>query len=241
MAIQSKNNINEEKMEMAPNKMKNLSKVLFLVFFAFLTLSPAIAGMGLTPGRGTYNFTKQGGTIQFVISNPSSYDREFGVSIKDLPTTDGNRYVSKVIPSDKIVVKAGDFKVFNLQITPDETVEYGRRYAISLFVSDTGRLTEKGEQQGIGVSGLESISAGFYIYFENKGTTVSYGGFEEESTRRLQERLNQKPNYLPLILAIVLAAVLLGLLVFFIAKRRKEGEGGSGEDEIVVGSSQPKG
>ncbi|MFH0962344.1 MAG: hypothetical protein V1820_06710 [archaeon] len=212
--------------------------VLAAIFLAAI-LIPSFAGMGMSPASGTYNFTKQGGTIQIVVSNPNDYEREFAITMDNLPITDGNRYISKFTPADKITIKAKDFKVFYMHVTPDESVEYGRRYLVGIKVKDSGRLGPTGVSEGIGVSGLESVSAGFYIYFENKGTTVGYGGFEEESTRRLQERMNTKPNYLPLVLAIILVALMLGLLIFFIAKKRKEAAEG-GDDEIVV-SPQGKG
>lgn len=208
-----------------------------LLFTIALVFSAGFSGMGLTPASGTYNFTKQGGTIQFVVSNLNDYETEF--SIKPYGgASDGNRYIGKITPGEKVTVKPKDFKVFYLHVTPDETVEYGRRYIIGIQVKNTGALGPGGAGEGIGVSGLESASAGFYVHFENKGTTVNYGGFEEESTRRLQERMNQKPNYLPLILSIILIALLLGLFVFFLVKRKKDGDDG-GEEIVYSGGKGP--
>jgi hypothetical protein len=202
--------------------------VILVLAVALALLAPSFAGMGISPGAGNYNFTKQGGTLQVVISNLNAGDRQFKIVLEE--GFSGNRFLSKGIPSDLISVTGNDFKVINLLIKPDDTVEYGKPYLLAIRAIDaTGSA---GGSAGIGASGVESASASYYIIFENKGTTVSYGGFDEGATRAHFDELNAKKkfNIIPILIAFLIVAAILSVLTWFIAKRRKESE----KDEIVV-------
>jgi hypothetical protein len=199
-----------------------------------LVLIPSFAGMGVSPPSGTYTLSKQGGSIQVVVSNLNTYDRYFAIGPSG--THEGNKYVSNIFPSNKILVKANDFKTFSIQITPDDTVEYGKKYPVALSVADTGETSPNAATGGVGATGTEGADIGYWVIFENKGTVTNYGGVDEGATRARQAQLSKKPNYIPLVLAILLIVLLLAGLIFFISKRKKEEE----SDEVVVSPTKPK-
>lgn len=199
------------------------------VLLAFLVIAPSFAGMALSPATGTYNITRQGGVIQFVVTNMNTYDRYF--IIGQSGTFEGNRFIKSFSPESKILVKANDFRTFYMTIQPDDTVEYGRKYPLAILVRDSGEKVSgaSAPSGGIGATSVDSMGAGFYIIFQNKGTQINYGGFDEEATRQAQKDMQKPTNYLPLVLAILLIVVLLAGLFFFLRRRKQEDE-----DEIVV-------
>lgn len=204
-----------------------LKGVAFALLSLAILLAPAMAAMAVSPSSGDYNITRQGGTIQMVLSNINPVEAEF--KIAPVGNYEGNKFISKITPGDTLTVKPNDFKVFYVQIVPDETVEYGKPYKIIMSARNLGAV---GSQQGIGAAVGEQVIFGFNVIFENRGTTVSFGGFDEGATRQLQNEMNRKPNYLPLILAIILVLLLTAGLIYFLMWRRKKAQ--EEEEEIVV-------
>jgi hypothetical protein len=127
--------------------------LLFLFFFLLLPRAFAKIGIGIAPASGSYNFTLDGGTIDFTVYNTGDSDMNYTLTIS------GNASNFTTVEPKQIEIKANSYGTFKAIINPTKEVKEGETYTLIAIAT---ALT-KGS---IGVSAESRIT----VYFEGPRT-----------------------------------------------------------------------
>jgi|YelNatPaOPRAMG01_1025707.scaffolds.fasta_scaffold07066_15 hypothetical protein len=127
--------------------------LFFLLFFLLLPRAFAKIGIGIAPASGSYNFTLDGGAIDFTVYNTGDSDMNYTLTIS------GNASNFTTVEPKQVEIKAKSYGTFRAIINPTKEVKEGETY--TLIAIATALTTGS-----IGVSAESRIT----IYFEGPRT-----------------------------------------------------------------------
>ncbi|MEM7819146.1 MAG: hypothetical protein QW403_03340 [Candidatus Aenigmatarchaeota archaeon] len=127
--------------------------LFFLLIFLFFPLTFGKIGIGIAPGSGNYNFTLDGGTIDFTVYNTGDSDMVYTLTLS------GNASNFTSVEPTQMEIKANSYGVFKATINPTKEVKEGETY---ILIASARALTSG----SIGVGAESRIT----IYFEGPRT-----------------------------------------------------------------------
>lgn len=100
--------------------------IFFLFFLLLFNLASASVGIGIAPATGSYEFTLDGGTIEFTIYNTGSEDAVYRGVVSDEAAD-----FTTIEPKES-EVKANSYATFTATINPNRNVEAGDIYKLTV-------------------------------------------------------------------------------------------------------------
>lgn len=134
-----------------------MKSVKFLLFFLLIFLlfprTFGKIGIGIAPASGNYNFTLDGGTIDFTVYNTGDSDMVYTLTIS------GSASNFTSVEPTQMEIKANSYGTFKATINPTKEVKEGETYTL---IASARALTSG----SIGVSAESRIT----LYFEGSRT-----------------------------------------------------------------------
>jgi len=108
-------------------KITTICLVLFLSFFFNLSTYEGLAstGVAISPATGSYNFTLDGGTIDFTVYNTGGDDSTYTVSLS------GTAENFTSFEPERATIKSNSYVVFRVIVDPNKDVKAGETYTLT--------------------------------------------------------------------------------------------------------------
>ena len=194
------------------------------VFAILLLLTTAFAvdqmKFLVTPSSGTFTFSRQGGILEFAVSNYGDLSGNVEIEVSG----EGAEFIKS--PKD-IFSRPNEVKKFRIEIVPTTRVEYEKPYYVEVTFSP--RLSDLTGEQVSGVSVIPSVSIPLNIIFEKKGNAPTL--YQSVSVPSGGATI-AKDNSLLILLLLLIIAIIGGLFVYFKSKRKKNED--EWEEEVVI-------
>lgn len=179
--------------------MKQMKILLFLILFMFLVFivqnGYARIGVGISPASGTFNFTLDGGTVDFTVYNSGDTDMNYTIVLS------GTAANFTTIEPAKAEVTSGSYAIFKATINPTSNVKEGETYILiaDAKAADTGAIAVGAESRiSIYLAGERTKPYGFSL-LDILASNISY-----------------------ILIGIFLALVII--VVYFVVKKSRESD-----------------